>query len=60
MRQISPAELLMPAHLLERDRAEIDVVDLEDEDVIRELADRYRVSAQALTFRLNYLGYIRL
>ncbi len=54
------AELLMPRQFLERDVAEIGVVDLEEEDVIRELAEKYEVSTQAMTFRLNYLGYVQL
>lgn len=56
------AELLMPAQMLARDLAEHDALDLIDEDskVLRELAGRYRVSSQALTFRLANLGYIRL
>ena len=32
---------------------------IKNEDVIRELADQYGVSAQAMTFRLTYLGYVQ-
>jgi Zn-dependent peptidase ImmA (M78 family) len=54
------AELLMPMHFLEADLAEIDDVDLVNEDVIPKLAKQYGVSTQAMTFRLSYLGYIEL
>jgi Zn-dependent peptidase ImmA (M78 family) len=61
------AELLMPAVLLEKDLfLENDVAnigdgfDLLNEKVLLPLARRYRVSSQALTFRLAYLGYIQL
>lgn len=50
------AELLMPAKFL---RAELQgkYVDLlDDDETLAELAERYDVSIQALTFRLNYLG----
>lgn len=51
------AELLMPKHMLIRDlkgRA----IDFENEDDLRRLASKYRVSIQALTFRLINLGLI--
>jgi len=54
------AELLMPKTFLEQDLHDIDVVDLVDEDVIAALARRYFVSTQAMTFRLAYLGYVKL
>ena len=54
------AELLMPATLLERDLSRIDVVDLHDESIIADLAERYGVSSQAMMFRLAYLGYVQL
>lgn len=54
------AEMLMPAAILEADLEKIDVVDLEDEVTIAKLADRYKVSTQAMTFRLAYLGYLSL
>ncbi|MGD9724443.1 MAG: ImmA/IrrE family metallo-endopeptidase [Pirellulales bacterium] len=54
------AELLMPKEFLDRDLADIDSVDLVDEEVIADLARRYGVSTQAMTFRLGYLGYVQL
>lgn len=53
------AEILMPQKFLERDVQRIGTIDLMDEDVIRELAEEYGVSAQAMTFRLTYLGYVQ-
>lgn len=52
------AELLMPQEFLRADLAGKDVLDLYDEDLLPDLAGRYRVSVQALTFRLQYLGYV--
>jgi Zn-dependent peptidase ImmA (M78 family) len=52
------AELLMPAAFLEQDVSALDRVHLLDDDVLVELAQKYGVSTQALTFRLGYLGYI--
>jgi Zn-dependent peptidase ImmA (M78 family) len=52
------AELLMPARFLERDIRQIGAFDLLDEEVIQKLAEEYGVSAQAMTFRLTYLGYV--
>ena len=54
------AELLMPAHFLARDVDNIGTIDLINEEVLQELASRYGVSTQAMTFRLAYLGCIRL
>jgi Zn-dependent peptidase ImmA (M78 family) len=54
------AELLMPARLLEHDLAHIHGFSLLDEDVINELSKKYKVSCQALTFRLANLGHIEL
>ncbi|MBI3271442.1 MAG: ImmA/IrrE family metallo-endopeptidase [Planctomycetes bacterium] len=53
------AELLMPVNILKQDLAKIDRVDLENENAIADLARLYRVSTQAMTFRLINLGYIR-
>jgi Zn-dependent peptidase ImmA (M78 family) len=53
------AELLMPARFLQSDVEEIGSFDVLDEDVLKDLADRYGVSTQAMTFRLAYLGYLR-
>lgn len=54
------AELLMPASFLERDIEQLENKDLLDEDVLKPLADRYKVSVQALTFRLANLGLVSL
>lgn len=53
------AELLMPLHFLKHDVEEIGTIDLMNEDVLQELARKYGVSTQAMTFRLAYLGYIQ-
>ncbi len=45
------AELLMPAFMLERDLQDT-IIDFEDDKLVRSLADRYQVSAQAMTIRL--------
>jgi Zn-dependent peptidase ImmA (M78 family) len=50
----------MPVSLLERDLHDVEAFDPEDEIFTRTLAKRYRVSSQALTFRLANLGYIQL
>lgn len=49
------AELLMPTHLLRQDF--IRVRGTED-DVVRDLAGKYKVSAKAMEFRLQNLGLI--
>jgi Zn-dependent peptidase ImmA (M78 family) len=51
------AELLMPAKFLEKDIEEVGTFDLFNEAIIQDLAARYGVSPQAMTFRLAYLGY---
>lgn len=51
------AELLMPEHFLARDVGDLGSVDLSDERALKGLAGRYKVSSQALAFRLAYLGY---
>jgi Zn-dependent peptidase ImmA (M78 family) len=51
------ASLLMPKEMIERD-LDGRRIDIEDDDFVRELADRYKVSQQAMTFRLANLGYI--
>lgn len=53
------AELLMPSHFLARDVKEIGAIDLLEENVLEELASKYGVSTQAMTFRLAYLGYVK-
>ena len=52
------AELLMPERFLDEELRDVPGIDLLDEDVLRELANRYGVSQQARMFRLNYLGYV--
>lgn len=52
------AELLMPEKFLKHDLARHIPLDLYDEGAIPDLARKYGVSVQALTFRLQYLGYI--
>lgn len=56
------AALLMPAKFLKHDLSKIKKLDLLDDNnlALTELAKRYEVSIQALTFRLANLGYIRL
>lgn len=54
------AELLMPMQFLQQDLAEVEALDLESDAMISELAKNYEVSAQAMAFRLSYLGYIQL
>ena len=53
------AELLMPIQFLEKDVEEVGTFDLLDEEVLGELANKYGVSTQAMTFRLAYLGYVK-
>jgi Zn-dependent peptidase ImmA (M78 family) len=53
------AELLMPARFLAKEIDQIGMFDLLDETVIGDLAERYGVSSQAMTFRLAYLGYVQ-
>lgn len=51
------AELLMPKAMLERDLSG-QVVDYEDDEMLRNLANRYKVSLQAMIFRLTNLRLI--
>jgi Zn-dependent peptidase ImmA (M78 family) len=55
------AELLMPAGFLQKDvqGKDLDLLDVDDQ-FLGELAKRYKVSVQALTFRLANLGHIKL
>jgi Zn-dependent peptidase ImmA (M78 family) len=48
------AELLMPRKFLEKDLANM-ALDVEDESTINELAKKYKVSLQALAWRINRL-----
>jgi len=50
----------MPVHFIQRDLSEADAFDLESDATIGELAEAYKVSSQAMTFRLAYLGYLQL
>jgi Zn-dependent peptidase ImmA (M78 family) len=52
------AELLMPAAFLGSDLAPYTALDPYDDEILPSLAKKYGVSVQALTFRLQYLGYI--
>jgi Zn-dependent peptidase ImmA (M78 family) len=52
------AELLMPAKFLRQDLDGVELDLLEDSKFLSDLANKYRVSLQALTFRLTYLRYI--
>ena len=54
------AELLMPMDFVKHDFNDIGFFDIEDEEVIRKMADCYKVSTQALHLRLGRLGYITL
>ncbi len=49
------AELLMPEHFLSGD---IEKINEWDEHTIRNLADKYNVSVEALVYRLTNLGYL--
>jgi Zn-dependent peptidase ImmA (M78 family) len=48
------AELLMPYDMIMNDLVEYDI-DIEDEEELKELADKYQVSVQALTHRITNL-----
>ena len=54
------AELLMPAKFLREDLKSIDLDLLSDSRVLDDLATKYKVSVQALTFRLANLGHINV
>jgi Zn-dependent peptidase ImmA (M78 family) len=54
------AELLMPAAFLERDLEGKYLDLLAESTLLEKLAKKYKVSVQALTFRLTYLRYITL
>lgn len=54
------AELLMPAKFLMSDLHGKNLDLLDDGDFLDKLAKKYKVSTQALTFRLANLGYIKL
>ena len=52
------AELLIPAAFLADDLQGRDLDLLDDDEFLHKLAKKYKVSVQALTFRLANLGYI--
>jgi Zn-dependent peptidase ImmA (M78 family) len=54
------AELLMPARFLEQDIVDLGGASLLDEELVGQLARKYAVSTQALSFRLAYLGHVEL
>jgi Zn-dependent peptidase ImmA (M78 family) len=55
------AELLMPKSLLEKDIDKIVEIAFTDEDPnLKRMAKEYKVSTQALTYRLTNLGYLSL
>ena len=54
------AELLMPTELIRRDLFQQHSVDLIEDDVATKLAQRYKVSEQAMLFRLANLGHISI
>ncbi len=54
------AEILMPSKLLEKDLRGKSLDLLDENDFLENLAEKYEVSVQALTFRLANLGYIKL
>ncbi len=54
------AELLMPVRFLKQDLAELDAIDLENDTAVEDLAKKYKVSTQAMIFRLVNLGYMQL
>jgi Zn-dependent peptidase ImmA (M78 family) len=52
------AELLMPAELIEKDVDRLLDNGVDIEAAVAELADEYNVSQQAMTIRLNSLGFL--
>jgi len=52
------AELLMPERFLRQDLRQLENIDLLEKDVLKVLAKRYEVSAQALTIRLAQLNLV--
>lgn len=52
------AELLMPAEFLSRDFEGFIDLSAEDDSALRQLAEKYQVSVQALTYRLINLGLL--
>lgn len=56
---IFAAQLLMPKRLLIKELSDGEL-DLTDDDQIAKLAQKYKVSQQALSYRLANLGFLRL
>ncbi|MEO8649239.1 MAG: ImmA/IrrE family metallo-endopeptidase, partial [Acidobacteriota bacterium] len=54
------AELLMPTVFIEKDMTKLGRIDVLHDPRLDELADAYGVSLQALTYRLNNLGYTQV
>ncbi|MGC3990190.1 MAG: ImmA/IrrE family metallo-endopeptidase [Chthoniobacteraceae bacterium] len=52
------AEILMPAHFIEKDVCSVKGLDILDEESIEQLARAYKVSSQAMAIRLTSLGYL--
>ena len=48
-------ELLMPENWLRRDVAKMGGIDIEDDKKVKKLAERYKVSVQAMTVRLGQI-----
>lgn len=51
------ASILMPASLIEKEIEILNDGSISDHDLIAELANKFKVSQIAMTFRLNNLGY---
>jgi len=54
------AELLMPEQFLRRDIEEMKEFDIFEEIEVKQLAERYKVSQQAMVIRLTHLGYLSI
>ena len=54
------AELLMPAHLLEKELHALTRFDLDKDERIEHFAEHFQVSSQALLIRLANLGYLTM
>lgn len=54
------AEILLPQSFLKKHLKSVETLNLLDEEELRLMAGLYKVSTQALTFRLAYLGYVQL
>lgn len=54
------AEILMPRFLLQNDLSLVSSFDLLEEETVRHLAKKYKVSYQSMLLRLTNLGYVSL